>query len=50
MTGVPNNWNFWRNKFMADFKAHTSVWTLWGLLLGAVSIFSVFCSFIGGDW
>ena len=33
---------------MADFKAHTSVWTLWGLLLGAVSIFSVFCSFIGG--
>ena len=33
---------------MADFKAHTSVGTLWGLLLGAISIFSGFCSFIGG--
>ena len=33
---------------MADFKAHTSVGTLWGLLLGVISIFSGFCSFIGG--
>ena len=33
---------------MADFKAHTSVGTLWGLLLGAVSLISGFCSLIGG--
>ena len=31
---------------MADFKAHTSVGTLWGLLLGVVSLVSGFCSFI----
>lgn len=33
---------------MADFKAHTSVGTLWGLLLGTVSVISDFCSLIGG--
>ena len=33
---------------MADFKAHTSVGTLWGLLLGIVSVISDFCSLIGG--
>ena len=33
---------------MADFKAHTSVETLWGLLLGTVSVISDFCSLIGG--
>ena len=33
---------------MADFKAHTSVGTLWGLLLGTVSLISGFCSLIGG--
>ena len=33
---------------MPDFKAHTSVGTLWGLLLGAVSLISGFCSLIGG--
>ena len=33
---------------MADFKAHTSVGTLWGVLLGTVSVISDFCSLIGG--
>ena len=33
---------------MADFKAHTSVGTLWGLLLGTVSVIGDFCSLIGG--
>ena len=33
---------------MADFKAHTSVGTLWGLLLGTVSVISDFCSLVGG--
>ena len=33
---------------MADFKAHTSVGTLWELLLGTVSVISDFCSLIGG--
>ena len=33
---------------MADFKAHTSVGTLWGLLLGTASVISDFCSLIGG--
>ena len=33
---------------MADFKAHTSVGTLWGLLLGTVCVISDFCSLIGG--
>ena len=33
---------------MADFKAHTNVGTLWGLLLGTVSVISDFCSLIGG--
>ena len=33
---------------MADFKAHTSVGTLWGLLLGTVSVISDFCSLIVG--
>ena len=33
---------------MADFKAHTSVGTLWGVLLGTVSLISGFCSLIGG--
>lgn len=33
---------------MADFKAHTSVGTLWGLILGTVSVISDFCSLIGG--
>ena len=33
---------------MTDFKAHTSVGTLWGLLLGTVSVISDFCSLIGG--
>ena len=33
---------------MADFKAHTSLGTLLGLLLGTVSFISDFCSLIGG--
>ena len=33
---------------MADFKAHTSMGTQWGLLLGTVSVISDFCSLIGG--
>lgn len=32
---------------MADFKAHTSVGTLWGLLLSVVSLVCGFCSFVG---